>query len=316
MDDCNNKELKDRIDVLESECYGESVICEKVVDEVDDSEKKILGVSWDVSTDELIFSVGSLMKEAMMHNRVINKRYVLSILSKVYDPLGILSPITINIKLFFQDLCRTKISWDEELSEQLKVKRKGIIENLFKYCDIRLQRNYLHGELLSKVVAIELHGFSDASIKAYAAVCYFKIIFSDSHIVREIIASKTKVAPLKKVSIPRLELLACLILSRLMKVIISSICDFKLSNIFCWSDSIDCIFWINSIDKVWERFVQRRGKEIRGNLSGTKWQHYPGALNPADIPTSNIRTFNCLQRWQKGPEFLSEHQDKYPMQPQ
>ena len=85
---------------------------------------------------------------------------ILHILSKVYDPLGILSPVTINMKLFFQDLCREKFTWDEELPEHLKMKWKDIVNNSIKICDIKLTRNYLHGELLSKVKSIELHGFT------------------------------------------------------------------------------------------------------------------------------------------------------------
>ena len=114
-----------------------------------------------------------------------------------------------------------------------------------------IDRNYLGHRSLSDVTDMQLHGFADASNKAYACVVYLRVLFNNGDIITVFVASKSRVAPIKKVTIPRLELMACMILSCLMKTVLESFTDYRISEAFCWTDNIDCLYWVNSRDKLW-----------------------------------------------------------------
>ena len=167
---------------------------------------------------------------------------------------------------------------------------------------------------MADVSKMELHGFADASGRAYAAVIYLRVLFRDGNIMNRFVAAKTRVAPIKVMTIPRLELMACLILSRLIKTISEALVVFKLDRIFCWSDSVDCICWINTKHKVWKRFVQNRVNEIRCDVEEATWKYCPGMDNPADIPSRGIditRTDN-QNKWLEGPTFLNYTHELWP----
>jgi len=130
----------------------------------------------------------------------------------------------------------------------------------------------------------QLHRFCDASDKAYASVVYLRTVYSDGHIQTVLIASKTRVAPFKKQSIPRLELLGMLIVSRLVATIADSLPEQVQS--FFWTDSTAALHWICN-DKPWKQHIEYRVTEIR-QLTNCQWRHCPGYLNPADIPSRGM----------------------------
>ena len=138
------------------------------------------------------------------------KRNVISVSSKIYDLMGFISPLTVNLKLMFQELCLAKGDWDRPLEGTLKLKWQKLVKSLKEVRPIVIPRCYL-SNILEEVVAYELHGFCDASIKAYAAVIYLRVITSHACYARLVI-SKARVA------IPRLELLSALVLARLISV--------------------------------------------------------------------------------------------------
>ena len=177
-----------------------------------------------------------------------------------------------------------------------------------------IHRNYIHGRKLSDVTEVELHGFSDARGKAYACVIYLRVLFKNGDILTTFIASKSRVAPIKHFSIPRLELMACLILVRLMSVTLKSLADYVIYRVFCWSDSTDCLFWIDRREKLWCRFVQNRVSEIRERLPTAKWRFCPGEKNPADIPSRGLDLSKSERRekWLHGPDFLRNTKDCWP----
>ena len=241
----NDKELQNKID--ENELY---LGCEKILK----TETKVLGVKWDTESDELVFSFHSMLL-LIGEDDLITKRFILKIISSVFDPLGVLSPFVMTLKLFFQELCSRKCSWDEELDEAFKLRWKKTLETLKNFENIRISRYYLKG-VETDVASIELHGFADASRKAYACVIYLRIVTKGDDVCTRFVASKTRVAPLAEKRIPRLELLSCLILSRLVKVVMESLTNLHVGKICCWTDSMDCAFWINRTDKLRKKFVQ------------------------------------------------------------
>ena len=105
---------------------------------------------------------------------------------------------------------------------------------------------------LKDVEIIELHGFSDASLKAYAAVIYNRFKLKDGSYCISFVASKSKINPIerKNLTIPKLELMACVLLNQLMFSVYSSLkFNYKDMKLFCWTDSLDCLFWIYNIKK-------------------------------------------------------------------
>ena len=243
------------------------------------------------------------------------KRYVLKIIASIFDPLGVLSPVTIGFKLLLQEIFQAKYGWDEEINKDLQLKWRKLLETASRIGQIFLPRYYLGGRALSSLKSIAVHGFSDASGKAYAAVVYLRLIFEDNSMSSVFVASKSRVGPIKTLTIPRLELMSCLILSRLVKVTLESFVDLEINRVVCWSDSIDCLYWIGVQSKIRDRFVQNRITEIRSNLPGAIWKHCPGALNPADIPSRGISIANPEKRiiWIEGPEFLRHDEQSWPV---
>ena len=133
-----------------------------------------------------------------------------------------------------------------------------------------------------------MHGFSDASARVYASCIYLKFNLYDGNTLVKFLCSKTRVNPLenKFLMIPILELMGCVLLSNLMKSCVESLEPTFLNiDVYCWSGSADCIYWINNNLKILKQFIQNRVIKIRDNLPGIKWLHCPGSLNPADIPS-------------------------------
>ena len=128
-----------------------------------------------------------------------------------------------------------------------------------------------------------LHGFSDSSKKAYSAVVYLQVESSNGLLSR-VITSKTKVAPIKALTIPRLELLACLLLANLMVNVSNTIKDiFSITRKFYWTDSEISLTWIKDSHKEWKSWIENRVNQIRDLTDREDWYFVPGSSNPADI---------------------------------
>ena len=173
-----------------------------------DGKHKILGVTWDYIQDALTFNIGDVSHH--MESSEPTKRNVVSMTARFFDPLGVVSPVTVPFKMFFQRLCERGVGWDTPLTGDLLRewdKLQGM-ESLV------LPRCYFN-EVSDRPRSIRLIGFCDASTKAYAAVVYLRIE-DDTQVCVRFIAAKTHVVPLGGMTIPRLELLSALLLSKLI----------------------------------------------------------------------------------------------------
>ena len=177
----------------------------------------MLGVTWNSSDDKFVFGMDGVVKKALEYDGPITKRHMLKITASYFDPVGILSPYLVNFKCLIQEACQMKLSWDDVVSEDIRSKWEKLIRNCTQLDPLIVERNYLNQRNLSDVTDVQCHGFSDASGKAYASVVYLRIFFDNGDVRTVFVASKTRVAPMKKISIPRLELMACLLLTQLMK---------------------------------------------------------------------------------------------------
>ena len=173
---------------------------------------KLLGLLWDSKSDHFKYNFTRLLQCAK--DIPPTKRSLLRITAKIFDPLGFLSPFVIRLKVMFQKLCTEHNDWDAEITGTLLEQWKMILSEMKLLNCIEIPR-YYHN-VISKSVSVELHGFSDASVSAYAAVIYIHTCFENGEIDVKMIASKTKVVPLKEQTIPRLELMAALLLARLV----------------------------------------------------------------------------------------------------
>jgi len=161
----------------------------------------------------------------------------------------------------------------------------------------------------NEIVCCNLHRFCDASLKAYGAVVYLQVDTASLKFV----ASKTRVAPLSSQTIPRLELLAAVILARLVTAVEGALkCEVLVKKITCWSDSEVALCWIRGIDKEWKLSVQNRVKEIRSLLPVESWRYCPTDSNPADVPSRGTNSSQLAENtlWVMGPEWLSHREEE------
>ena len=249
------------------------------------------------------------MKNVVSEGEISSKREFLQVLSSVYNPLRVFSPTLTTLKKLFQKICMMKINWDNVLPETIIAEWQNILENVNVMNSLKLERHYSKLFDLKDVEITELHGFSDASLKAYAAVICIRFKLKDDSYCTNFVASKTKISPVarKNLLIPKLELIACVLLNQLVFSVYSSL-KFTCRDMkpFCWTDSLDCLFWIHNTKKNWKQFIQTRILKIRDTLEGTSWLFCPGVQNPVDIPTrgSCLKDDDNKEFWLDRPAFL------------
>ena len=199
---------------------------------------KVQGTVWDTISDHLVFSFENLIESS---NHIIpTKRNLLILIAKFYDPIGLIQPIIIKLKVLFQEVCVPHADWDIEISEQLKDKFDFIVKFVKTVTAVKVSRCYFY-DIMPRdyIVSYKLHGFSDASEKAYGSCLYLKCVTNNNFMSTLLVASKSRVVLYKnKITIPRLELLGNLILSRLILTVLNSFKgEIDISSLYAWSDS-------------------------------------------------------------------------------
>ena len=271
--------------------------------EVEGKLVKILGLCWDTQEDTFWFDPEEITTYAK--RLPTTKRSVLRISTRIFDLLGFISPVTITAKMLFQKLCMQKIGWDNPLSGDTLAKWEKFIAELPMLIKIYVPRCYVAPEQIPTYH--QIHGFSDASEKAYAAVVYLRTVYDNGrNVAINIITSKTRVAPLKKQSIPRLELLGVTILARLMFTVQGLLkTTLRDPELYYWTDSFTTLCWIKH-DRPWKQYVQHRVEEIRKLTEKSAWRFCPGKENPVDIPSRSCNVQDLIDNalWWKGPSYL------------
>ena len=247
---------------------------------------KVLGVNWDDEDDSFIVQVEEFVQKVYGNNG-ITKRQILKIMAGFYDPLGWIQPVVIALKILFQEACKLKTGWDENVPTYLYEKWTKAIMEIKKLSEIRIPRCYCYTEISNPVIRILLHGFSDASLSAYGACVYLKYVKVNGEVNISLVASKSRVSPIKNAqTIPKLELMGNVILAGLIVSILNGLQnEIKIDEIFCHTDSQMSLSWVRAMRKEFKPFVQNRVNEIRKNVKSKNWYYCRTNENPADILT-------------------------------
>lgn len=206
------------------------------------------------------------------------KRGILSATSSVFDPLGLAAPYVIKAKLIIQELWRRQIEWDSELPNDILQRWQGWKEGLKSSQTIMIPRWY--GFHRDRRLKVQLHVFCDASEIAYGAVAYFRAV-TRGNVNVSFVLSKTRLAPIKALTIPRLELQAAVVGTRLRSKIVEEI-DIEIDETHFWSDSRIVLHYLSSTQRRFSTYVSHRVAEIVSKSDVKEWHHIPGKMNVAD----------------------------------
>ncbi|XP_055623761.1 uncharacterized protein LOC129767164 [Toxorhynchites rutilus septentrionalis] len=278
--------------------------------------EKILGMWWCTSTDTFIYKLSSKHdRELLEGQRKPTKREVLRTLMAIFDPLGLISNVLIYLKILFREIWRAGIGWDDLIPESLNEKWEKWLDILPKVQNVSIPRGYRSLTQLGPQTNIQLHTFVDASLSGFAAVTYLRFE-QGSTVECAIVGAKTRVTPLKFLSIPRLELQAAVIGVRLADRIMKSL-SFKVHKRFFWTDSRDVLCWIQSDHRRYSQFVAFRISEILETTEAADWGYKRSKENVADDATKwqGVPDLTENSRWFKGPSFLWEFRSNWPSNP-
>lgn len=253
----------------------------------------VLGMNWNRESDDIILAFNHIK-----HHDETTRSTILSTIAQMFDPLGLLSPIVLYAKTLMQRLWLLSAnSWDEPLPDQFTTEWLNFQQQLKSMEPITIPRAIN----ISPATDYFLHGFCDASETGYGACVY--LVSNDS--VR-LICSKSRVAPIKRMTTPRLELLAAVLLANLVTKVASALTK-PPSRLFYWSDSEITLFRIRSQSSLYNVFVGSRIAEIQQLSISTDWLFVPTDHNPADIVSRGClpNELHTIDLWWNGPIFLT-----------
>ncbi|XP_071842702.1 uncharacterized protein [Apostichopus japonicus] len=267
---------------------------------------RTLGVSWCVESDQFQFRV-------TVNERPYTRKGILSIVASIYDPLGFLAPFVLVAKRILQDLCRMKLAWDDDIpDEHLKCWKKWLLE-LPKLKDFKVNR-CLKSDGYDNVRNTQLHLFSDASESGYGVAAYVRFVNEENQIHCAFVMGKARVAPLKQVTIPRLELTAATVSVRLFKSLERDL-HIKLDGVTFWTDSTSVIRYVSYSSARYHTFVANRVAIITDTSQPSQWSYVESSENPADDASRGLYADDLIRchRWILGPDFLWLHENEWPL---
>ena len=271
----------------------------KEVKELSVSSNSVLGIKWDFNLDVFLFHFNIIESE------VLSRRAMLSRIASLFDPLGLMNPIVIAGKILFQDVTRSKVGWDEKVPPEIQRKWSSWISDLNMLSGFQIPRCLKEAAFDDGVY--ELHHFSDASERALGCCSYLRCLNASGEISSCLIISKAKVAPLKSLSIPRLELQAAVMSARMDDFLHREL-ELDFIDSWFWVDSELVLAYIRNETRRFNVFVANRVGTIRSLTNPEQWHHLSGDKNPADLITRSLRQHQLDQeKWFQGPEFLRSH---------
>jgi hypothetical protein len=268
-------------------------------------DTKVLGLEWQTACDTL--RCPGFVDVA---NSNPTKRTVLKSISSVFDPCGFFTPVTVRGKMLIQDIWKEGFDWDNPLPDVFRDRYAWLASDFARIGQIDIPR--FHDQFLTDPsVTHQVHVFCDASKSAYSCPVFLRSSNSSGDVSTNLIFAKVRLAPLKVVTVPRLELMGVVIGVRAAKFILQEL-DLPIDKVYVWTDSKCVLHWLCS-KKVLTVFVRNRINEIRSD-NRLQFRYVPTDQNPADLPTrgvslSQLETARC---WWFGPDFLRLSETEWP----
>lgn len=265
-----------------------------------------LGITWDNDRDEIIFDLTNKIPE----DKDITKRTMLSdLMSLIYDRIGLMATLKIKFKIIMRETYCLETGWDDPLPAHILQPYKQLKIDMNKTKEIRFPRKII----IDQYVSLELHGFCDASEWAYGACIYIRSENKNGEIMSRLLCARSRVSPLKKTTLARLELCGALLLAKLYEIV-SSALELNFNEIMFWSDSSIVLQWISSQPYKLKTFVANRISEIRNITSPSCWRHVPGQQNPADLVSRGQTAIELSKSnlWTQGPDWLMRPKIYWP----
>nr|XP_021329205.1 uncharacterized protein LOC110439111 [Danio rerio] len=269
--------------------------------------ERTLGVQWDTENDTFTFSI-------KLQDRPMTRRGILSIVNSIYDPLGFLAPVILHAKLLLKDLCKEQRGWDENIDGKHAEDWERWMKDVTHLSNFHVRR-CIKPTKFGCTITAQLHHFSDASEYAYGIVSYLLLENERGEKHCTFLLGKSRVAPLKRVTIPRLELTAAVVALKVDKMLHQEI-QVPLQQSVFWTDSTTVLRYIDSETAHFKTFVANRVSLIREATKSSQWKYVGTNENPADQASRGLKAKSLAQggTWISGPDFLL-HEEDWPEQP-
>lgn len=287
----------DRV-VLDSIPISERAIEVKALDlSFDDTPlERALGIHWHIDSDRFRFSVD-------LKDQPATRRGILSTVASLYDPLGFIAPFVLSGKLVLQEMCRNGTGWDDPLPKELQPRWEHWKADLMNLERINIPRCYVPANF-GKVIKRELHHFSDASNSGYGQCSYLRVTNEEGNIHCALVIGKSRVAPIKVQTIPRLELTAAVISVAMSNMLKQELEYAEIEEHF-WTDSQVVLGYINNKARRFHTFVAYRVQKIHLSTTPQQWRYVHTNENPADHASRGLNAGEILtSNWLTGPKFL------------
>ncbi|XP_055847948.1 uncharacterized protein LOC129913326 [Episyrphus balteatus] len=275
-------------------------ICEQgALDLGEFEDTTVLGLRWLPTTDELMFK---FKLHPVLEVKEATKRKLLSRIAKIFDPNGYIGPVVVKAKILMQKIWSANIGWDSLVPDNIYREWRRFEQQLPLVTEIRLPR-WLG---IKSDRNISLHGFADASTVAYGAALYVRVETKDQ-ILCTLIAAKSRVAPLKTITIPLLELSAALMLSELVRTF-KKTAKHQYVKTTLWSDSQIVLAWLKKDSATLKIFVNNRIQKIQQLTADTEWRYISSIDNPADQLSrgTSVAQLRDSRLWWNGPLWLRQ----------
>ena len=271
--------------------------------------ERALGVRWNAGTDEFVFKI-------WVKEKPPTRRGLLNIVSSIYDPLGFISLFIMSAKIVLQDLCRRKLKWDDVIPSDCLPQTQQWLESLPAMERFSIKRCYKPHEF-GKVADVQMHHFSDASELRYGTVSYLRFTDTYSNVHCSFLMSTTRLAPLKSLSVPRLELTAATLAVKLDKMFRREL-EIPISCSMFWTDSTSVLGYIENEDKRFHTFVSNRLTIIHDGSTPDQRRYVDSKRNPSDAASRGLSAKALLEcdSWKRGPDFLWRDESLWPAPPQ
>lgn len=270
-----------------------------------------LGLKWNTEEDKFVWEASEKILQ-VVNQRPTTRRGMVSAIYSLFDPLGFIAPYTMKAKLMLQTLSRKRLGWDDLIEETERTQWKRWLDDLPKLGEIQVDRCFKPREF-DKLDEAQLHLFSDASRQGYAAVGYLRLKDASNQIHCAFVMGKARLAPIREISIPRLELTAAVISVKLSKMIREEL-DVSIQRVYYWTDSMSVLKCINNESKRFHTFESNRLTVIHNGSSPSEWHYVNRDDNPADDGSKGLKLDGMLNnnRWLKGPKFLWQDESHWP----